>query len=694
MKTILKVIFFIFFLTTSLLSINIFGQGQTFFLKEYWDSVKVCENPHKGWYHHYYDDGSFQFQIQSDEDIDSFPGLDYMYLRMHWSLLEPEEGKFDWSMIDNCVKKWVPKGYRLVIGVCTKQNLLYGTPKWVVDAGAKGKIINNKWCPVYGDSIFMVKLQAFHKALAARYDGKPWLAFVDIKSIGTWGEGHEVDGGFQPTTAVIKKHIDMYLEYYPKTKLIVSDDIAYYDRTREQGDTISRYIESKGISWHDDTPLVAPFVIWNASTFSVVRPWLYAETYRNRPVILEAQYYDIVRSDGNWIIPEGTKGPNGVSGADFLRGAIRVMHASYIGYQADAGQWRRENPNLARELANKCGYWYFPKSFTVPEHLMPGSSGSWNLEWENHGVAPAYNLYILEMKLDGPSKHLVTLTESDNRRWYENQSTVENYNINIPSSIKPGKYKVCFRLRDPLTGRNVELAMKNSIRDAQGFYLFGNVTIYDYEYAPVTRVEVYPRSTTLNINATQQLSATILPLNANNKNISWSSSDSLVATVSSSGFVTGVKVGEATIIVKSQDGNKTVSCLVRVSNSYDLIITDLTWTPAIPIRGDEVTFIATIKNIGGMATPDRGAYPDGVSHGVVFCVNDTVVSWTEKYINSLAPNASVFLTPSWDVKWTAGMNGNYKVEAFIGDANQVSGKREGNKSLIRNLCVGCRSDLK
>ena len=59
------------------------------------------------------------------------------------------------------------------------------------------------------------------------------------------------------------------------------------------------------------------------------------------------------------------------------------------------------------------------------------------------------------------------------------------------------------------------------------------------------------------------LEAKILPDNATNKDIKWSSSDENIATVNSEGIVTGVSEGEVTIKVESTDGS-------NVSNSINI----------------------------------------------------------------------------------------------------------------------------
>jgi pectate lyase len=82
----------------------------------------------------------------------------------------------------------------------------------------------------------------------------------------------------------------------------------------------------------------------------------------------------------------------------------------------------------------------------------------------------------------------------------------------------------------------------------------------------VTGVSVSPTSSTITTsNGTVQLSAAVSPSNATNKSVTWSSSNTSVATVSSTGLVTGKANGSATITVRTSDGGKTATCAITVN---------------------------------------------------------------------------------------------------------------------------------
>jgi uncharacterized protein YjdB len=66
--------------------------------------------------------------------------------------------------------------------------------------------------------------------------------------------------------------------------------------------------------------------------------------------------------------------------------------------------------------------------------------------------------------------------------------------------------------------------------------------------------------------ASVTLGATVSPSDATNQKVAWSSSDTAIVTVGSSGTVSAVAAGSATITVKTEDGGKTATCAVKVSS--------------------------------------------------------------------------------------------------------------------------------
>ena len=133
----------------------------------------------------------------------------------------------------------------------------------------------------------------------------------------------------------------------------------------------------------------------------------------------------------------------------------------------------------------------------------------------------------------------------------------------------------------------------------------------------------------LTIGASESLVATISPSNATNKDVEWTSSNTNVATVDTTGKVTGVSAGSATITVKTKDGAKIATCNVTVKNSV-IPVTGVTLnkTALSLVTGTSESLVATIspsnatnKNVEwtssntNVATVDTTGKVIGVSSG-------------------------------------------------------------------------------
>jgi uncharacterized protein YjdB len=110
---------------------------------------------------------------------------------------------------------------------------------------------------------------------------------------------------------------------------------------------------------------------------------------------------------------------------------------------------------------------------------------------------------------------------------------------------------------------------------------------------PVTSISLNKTNLTLDVNETYRLTATVLPYNATNKVVSWSSSNPDVATVSSSGLVTPVAPGSATITATTTDGtNLSASCQVTVVKQIkSLALSESSLTLTLPETAQLTAFI-------------------------------------------------------------------------------------------------------
>ena len=134
---------------------------------------------------------------------------------------------------------------------------------------------------------------------------------------------------------------------------------------------------------------------------------------------------------------------------------------------------------------------------------------------------------------------------------------------------------------------------------------------------PVTTIALSDATTSLWVGETKTMTATTTPMTANNTNVSWSSSDNSVATISSKGIITAKGKGTCTITCTAADGYGTKStCEVTVKQPVTKIALSETTTSL---------WVGKTKTLTATATPTTA--------------NNTTVNWSSSN-NSVATVSS------------------------------------------------------
>lgn len=310
------------------------------------DHGRALVNPQMGWTMHFYSNiiTNYGSRLAPSDTLDDFPGLSCAYLRVPWSFLEPEEGRFNWSLLDTPAQRWIDKGKQIALRISSTESWMrWATPQWVHDAGAKGydftvgKGVDPNgpyWEPDYKDPVFLDKLDRFLAALAKRYDGNPNVAFIDIGSFGVWGEGHSWASSKLPFDLDARKaHVDLYCKHFERTLLAISDDFA---GPQEPGAhlPITDYALSKGVTLRDDSICVQP----------PPHSWFHAELaqafWPRLPVVLEHEHYGSSKARGAW------------GDGSLLLQSVEEYHASYMSiHWWPAFFWRRTARSSTRSIA-------------------------------------------------------------------------------------------------------------------------------------------------------------------------------------------------------------------------------------------------------------------------------------------------------------------------------------------------------
>ena len=170
-----------------------------------------------------------------------------------------------------------------------------------------------------------------------------------------------------------------------------------------------------------------------------------------------------------------------------------------------------------------------------------------------------------------------------------------------------------------------------------------------------TALSINKTSTTLNKGATETLTVTRTPASVSYPTISWSSSNTAVATVNSSGVVTAVGNGTATITATTTDGtNISKTCSVTVKT---------------PVTGVTVSPTTLTLNVGGTYTLAKTISPSGASNqNVVWSTNNTAVAIVDS-----SGKVTAVSRGACSITCTSSENSSYKSSCSVTVNQQATG---------------------
>lgn len=349
------------------------------------DTGEALINPGMGWVTHFYSGrtGNYGYRLEPSDALDWFPGCSVVYMRIPWAFVEPEEGVFNWTVFDTPAQRFVAKGKKMALRInCCEHWIPWATPKWLMEKGAKGVwFMKGKgpqpdgqlWEPDYLDPIYLEKLEALIKALAARYDGNPNVAFIDIGTFGLWGEGHTIFSSklsAKITETAVKQQIDLYTKYFKKTLLCISDDVVG-PAAPGTNFPITEYAFARGVSLRDDSILVQ----------RPPKSWYHAELagrfWPTLPVIVEHEHYGLSKASQAW------------SGQRLLE-SVEAYHCSYLSIHWWPQEFYRENKEAVEKINRRLGYRIQLREITYPGTVEIGERFAVQWTWANAGVATCY----------------------------------------------------------------------------------------------------------------------------------------------------------------------------------------------------------------------------------------------------------------------------------------------------------------
>ena len=222
-----------------------------------------------GWVLHHYDNslGQLRLEARALRHARRLPRLStVVYLRLAWSYLEPEEGRFDWSVVDTPAQRWIAQGKKIALRFSACESGPRRRHAALGEGGGReglllraGKGVVPRRRPPLGAGLRRPRLPGQARPLPGRRRGplrrrpRTWPSSTWARSA-IWGEGHtfgstkrNVPRGDGPAPhRPVRKH-------FKKTLLAANDDFAE-PRARRRRDPTTR--ARAGLTLRDDSILV------------------------------------------------------------------------------------------------------------------------------------------------------------------------------------------------------------------------------------------------------------------------------------------------------------------------------------------------------------------------------------------------------------------------------------------------------
>jgi len=186
--------------------------------------------------------------------------------------------------------------------------------------------------------------------------------------------------------------------------------------------------------------------------------------------------------------------------------------------------------------------------------------------------------------------------------WSSSDSSVVSVDNGLINALNEGKATITVKSKDGYKSSSAEITVVKK--------------------SPVVHVtSVSFNETTLDLLTGDHstLSATVLPSNASDKSVNWSSSNESVATVNNKGKITAVSAGQAIITVTTTDGGLTASCTVNITQKI------------IPVTGITLNYKELELSVGGSESLVATVLPTNATNKEVIwsSTNEAVVTVNE-----------------------------------------------------------------
>lgn len=350
--------------------------------------------------------------LQNGREEGFYPDSTMAYYRVLWKDFEPEQGKYNYALIEKLLEQAKEHEQLLIFRLLPHSTRARDdVPDWLkalIPCPERPDGARVKDSPT--DPLFLKLFENAIRKIGEHFDDNPSLYAVDICLPGAWGEGHNLHLYSEESLIELA---DTFLEAFPKTSLVAQISKPW----------LVKYVnEKRTIGWRGDG-------CGSPKHLNEIYPRLIAEMpdiWKKAPISFEAYWWIGEWKRQGWDIDAIIE--------KTLSWHISLFNAKSLPIPEE---WREK----IEYWNSKMGYHFAPYYFKIPEGARAGGLVKFELCMENCGVAPIYEKIPLKVRVGNKTQGYVFDTDIDIRKWLPGKH-VHTISIHLPETMVAGKYDV------------------------------------------------------------------------------------------------------------------------------------------------------------------------------------------------------------------------------------------------------------
>ncbi len=394
--------------------------------------------------------------------IPSLYTVKLVYAKISWTELEPIKGQYDFNEFEkkNNFEYWREQGVNIIIRFYMDQPEDYrhmNIPDWLYyEINADGTFYNSKdrqgFSPNYSNTTLINEHKLAISALAKRYDNDDLITFVELGSIGHWGEWHTTSVDEEilpfPKTIITDQYVQDYIDNF-KNKLLMMRRPFAIARTNKFG----LFNDSFG----DILQTEEYFLDW------INKGYLDKNTNENHPSMQD--FWKKAPSGGEFGYYPGKQY---ISEEQFER-TIKQLEDSHISWLGPSAPIYGTISDIEKAnldiILNKMGYRFSVKKATLKTNTPVGGNFDGTIKILNSGIAPFYFDWNMKFKIANMNNE-VLLDENidyDVKNILPGEKDI-NFGFLLENQYYSGIYSTYFSIKNAQENYELNLANNNFIK--------------------------------------------------------------------------------------------------------------------------------------------------------------------------------------------------------------------------------------